>query len=154
MEAILGQLGLSTLLERFQEEKIDPHVVLSMTESCLTRLGVVTIGDRVRIKELCKQSTENCSTSSSGRSEVSTINRTPVQRITEERRQLFQPYQRSRDRARGQSGSAGRVGKQKSSSRRTWTGQFLCLADRHAFKTPSSAEKQILQQAGLGTKKI
>ena len=32
-----------------------------------------------------------------------------------------------------------------------WTGQFMCLSDCHA-KTPE--EKQVLQKAGLGLKKI
>lgn len=31
---------------------------------------------------------------------------------------------------------------------------FVCLADRHSFKTPSSLEKQILYMAGLALKKI
>ena len=35
----------------------------------------------------------------------------------------------------------------------TWTGQFLCLSDCHAKKTPTPAEKQVFQKAGLGFKK-
>ena len=34
----------------------------------------------------------------------------------------------------------------------TWTGQFLCLSDCHAKKTPTPAEKQVLQKPGLGLK--
>ena len=40
MEAILQSLGLSTLLERFVEEKIEPETVLSLSENALIRLGV------------------------------------------------------------------------------------------------------------------
>ena len=36
----------------------------------------------------------------------------------------------------------------------TWTGQFMYLSDCHAKKIPTSAEKQVLQKAGLGLKKI
>lgn len=31
---------------------------------------------------------------------------------------------------------------------------FVCLADRHSVKTPSSLEKQILYKVGLALKKI
>lgn len=41
-----------------------------------------------------------------------------------------------------------------SSARRTWMGQFLCLADQHVSRSSSSAKKQVLRQPGLGLKKI
>ena len=50
MEAILEQLGLSALLERFSDEKVDTHVVLAMSESAPIHLGVATMGDRIRIR--------------------------------------------------------------------------------------------------------
>ena len=46
MESILQKVGLSTLSKRFADEKIDPHVILAMSESCLIRLGVETRGPR------------------------------------------------------------------------------------------------------------
>ncbi|KAM7444911.1 hypothetical protein ABFA07_006563 [Porites harrisoni] len=55
MESILQKVGLSTLSKRFADEKIDPHVILAMSDSCLIRLGVDTSGDCVRIKENCRQ---------------------------------------------------------------------------------------------------
>ena len=55
MESILQEFGLSTLSKRFADEKIDPHVILAMSYSCLMRLGVETLADRVRLKENCKQ---------------------------------------------------------------------------------------------------
>ena len=45
MEAIFEHLGLSTLLERLSDEKVDPHVVLAMLQSALIHLGVATSGD-------------------------------------------------------------------------------------------------------------
>ena len=55
MESILQEFGLSTLSKRFADEKIDPHVILAMSYSCLMCLGVETLADRVRLKENCKQ---------------------------------------------------------------------------------------------------
>ena len=55
MESILQKVGLSTLSKRFADEKIDPHVILAMSDSCLMRLGVETLGDCVRLKENCRQ---------------------------------------------------------------------------------------------------
>ena len=36
----------------------------------------------------------------------------------------------------------------------TWTGQFMCFSDCHTKKMPTIAEKEVLQNAGLGLKKI
>ena len=52
MEAILEKLRPSNLLKRFIDEKVDPHVVLAMSESALIRLGVATMGDRICMKQL------------------------------------------------------------------------------------------------------
>ena len=157
MEAILEQLGLSTLLETFSDEKVDPRVVLAMSESALIRLGVATMGDRIRIKQLCKEAVD-CDGDSNGADSVnrdsSASSTSAAEQVREERRLLFCPYNQS-GANRGRSASAGRAAqKKKGSSKRTWTGQFVCLADRHASRAPSSGEKQVLQQAGLGLKKI
>ena len=42
IESILQKVGLSTLSKQFADGKIDPHVILAMSESCLIRLGVET----------------------------------------------------------------------------------------------------------------
>ena len=55
MESILQKVGLSTLSKRFADEKIDPCVILEMSDSCLMRLGVETLGDCVHLKENCRQ---------------------------------------------------------------------------------------------------
>ena len=86
LEFILEQRGLGTLLERFSSEKVDPEVVLSMPDSSLICLGVETLGDRIRIKERCKQYVEG-----DNRGETFTSS-FPAQQVAEERRMLFQPY--------------------------------------------------------------
>ena len=148
MESILQKVGLSTLSERFADEKIDPHVILAMSDSSLMRLGVETLGDRVRLKENCKQFADG--ERRTNVASTSSVSSSQAQQLIEERRRLFQPYSSRREKGSGTSKSA----KRKNPSRRTWTGQFVCLADRQACRVPSSSEKQILQQAGLGLKKI
>ena len=119
MEFIVQKVGLSTLSERFVDEKIDPLVILAMSDSCLMRLGVETLGDRVCLKENCKQfadgkrRTNVASTSSVGSSQA--------QQLIEERR-IFQPYSSRREQGSGTSKSA----KRRNPSRHTWTGQFVC----------------------------
>ena len=44
---------MGTLSESFSNERIDPEVTLSMSDSALSDLGVNTIGDRIRLRELC-----------------------------------------------------------------------------------------------------
>lgn len=46
MDSILDQLSLGTLSDNFVNERIDPGVALSMSDSALADLGVNTIGDR------------------------------------------------------------------------------------------------------------
>ena len=118
-----------------------------MSESSLIRLGVETLGDRIRIKERCKQFVDGERTRS-----LSSTSSSPSQQIIEERSRLFQPYRNSS--RRDKSCGASKTGKRKNPPRRTWTGQFVCLADRQTCRVPSSTEKQLLQQAGLGLKKI
>ena len=55
MDLILNQLSLGTLSESFLNERIDPGVALSMSDSALADLGVNTIGDRIRLGN-CAQS--------------------------------------------------------------------------------------------------
>ena len=50
MERILKDLGLSALIQKFKEERIDEKVALSLSGSELIRLGVATIRDRVQVK--------------------------------------------------------------------------------------------------------
>ena len=55
MGKILRELNLGTLADRFAAEKIEPDNVISASDSELTRLGVSTIGDRIRLRDLCSR---------------------------------------------------------------------------------------------------
>lgn len=151
MEKILEEVGLSTLLQRFMEERIEPEIVLAMTDVELTRLGVATIGDRVRLRAVCRSSPEreksdHSKTSPEGATPASTSSssRGPsAASVASERAKLFDPRH---------SRTGGK--KRKATGGRTWTVQVICLADRQQTKIPNSSEKQVLHNAGLGLKKI
>ena len=130
MERILQQLGLANILRRFEDERVDEKIVLSSTDAELSRLGVSTIGDRVRLRELCKQAVQSQGASTSAAS------------VSTEVQALFHGNRRG-----------SRKGT-KQGKKRTWTAQLVFLADRLAYKVPTAAEKQILFKAGLGLKKI
>lgn len=139
MDKILDDAGLSALRERFQEERIDPEIVISMSDEELSRLGVSTMGDRIRLRSACRGKggfeVENTSPS------ISTVSAATV---ASERARLFNPRQRGSNRKR----------KAPQRSGRTWTAQFICLANRLQTVIPSASEKQTLNDAGLGLKKI
>ena len=50
MEQILKSAKLERLLPRFDEENIDPNILGTLTDSELLRLGVATIGERIRLR--------------------------------------------------------------------------------------------------------
>ena len=56
MEDILNKAGLSKLVQRFIAEKIEPETITAATDLVLIRLGVATIGVRVRLREACRKS--------------------------------------------------------------------------------------------------
>ena len=58
MDKILRELNLGTLVDRFDAEKIDPDNVISASDSRLTRLGFSTIGNRIRLRDLCSRAVE------------------------------------------------------------------------------------------------
>ncbi len=132
MERILQQLGLANLLSRFVDERVDEKIVLSSTDSELSRLGVSTIGDRVRLRELCKQAVQ----AGQGASTSTAVS------ASQEVRELFHSNRRGSKKGT------------KQAKKRTWTAQMVCLADRLAYKVPTAAEKQTLFKAGLGLKKM
>ena len=123
---------------------VEPEVVACLSDGNLASLGVSTIGDRIRLRELCTKSLEK------NKNESEDERKIYRERVREERNHLFQP---------NRSGSSGRGRKRKSScpqsrGQKQWSFQFICLADKYSFKTPSSLEKQMLFKAGLGLKKI
>ncbi|XP_070550716.1 uncharacterized protein [Ptychodera flava] len=154
MEDILRRANLSSLLPRFQEQKIESTTILSLTDGELTRLGVTTIGDRVRLRELCSPEASSeyspndttgsgTSTTTSGSASLTAS----TSRIRRERSFLFSPHQNPAEHRRNRGNRAKKC-------KRTWTGQFVCLADRNASSVPSSEIKQILTRAGLGLKRL
>ena len=65
MKEILQKLNLGIQVEKFEQERIDPQVILALSDNELVRLGICTIGDRVRLRELCRASVESDNQSSS-----------------------------------------------------------------------------------------
>ena len=61
MDDILTKLNLETLAAVFRQERIVPTIVQSMSDEEIERLGVTAIGDRVRLRELCKEDEGNSS---------------------------------------------------------------------------------------------
>ena len=84
---ILRELNLGTLVDRFDAEKIDPYNVISASDSELTRLGVSTIGDRIRLRDLCSWAVERADF------EVPSVS---TSRYREERLALFNPRRKGR----------------------------------------------------------
>ena len=46
-DKILEDTGLSTLCEKFEEERIAPEIVIAMSDAELARLGIQAIGNRI-----------------------------------------------------------------------------------------------------------
>ena len=55
MENILQEVNLGMLVDTFNNERIDPDAVTALTDGDLIRLGVHTIGDRVRLRAACQR---------------------------------------------------------------------------------------------------
>ena len=85
---ILDKLGLNLVTKKFQDEKIDIKVVISASDEDLIRLGVRTIGDRIRLREACRRVyTANSSLRSLNISQETSTNRPGL----EKRSFLFSP---------------------------------------------------------------
>ena len=52
---LLEMIDLKELLERFQVENITVKIISSMSDADMIRVGVSTIGDRIRLRECAKQ---------------------------------------------------------------------------------------------------
>ena len=64
MDDIFTELNLETLAEVFRREIIVPSIVQSMSNEKIERLDVTATGDRVQLRQLCKEDKENNSRSS------------------------------------------------------------------------------------------
>ena len=54
---------MSTLSQKFEDEKVDFNVIMSASDVDLIQLGVRTIGDRVRLRDACRRVYTRSSTS-------------------------------------------------------------------------------------------
>ena len=52
LELALNFLGQSALNSRFVQEKVDGRQILTMSDKDLINLGVVSLGDRLRLREM------------------------------------------------------------------------------------------------------
>ena len=66
IEEILQQLNLGTFYQRFLDEHIDLDNVLSLSDQDLNRLGVERIGDRARLRSLCRQKQQDTGNQTTG----------------------------------------------------------------------------------------
>ena len=94
--------------KKFQDEKLDINVVISALHEDLVRLGVGTIGNRIRLREACRRfHTANSSLRSLDISQEISTNRPGLQ----ERSFLFSPSfgrnNESRQKRSRDSGAAG-----------------------------------------------
>ena len=55
MEQILQTVNLASLLDRFQSQRMEAESVLAALDQDLIRLGVSTIGDRIRLGDACRK---------------------------------------------------------------------------------------------------
>ena len=96
-KTLLSNLGLSILSTKFAEERVDLQVISSAGDQDLIRLGVVTIGDRVRLRDACRRILRSSASGGgdpiSSSTATTTNNQGPSSRHSniEERRQLFTP---------------------------------------------------------------
>ena len=58
---MLHKLGLNMVSKKFQGEKFDIQVVMLASDEDLIRLGVRTVGDRIRLREAFRKVTANSS---------------------------------------------------------------------------------------------
>ena len=132
MEDILKELHLESLIPHFLAGRIEPANVAALSDEELCRVGVTTIGDRLRLRDLCAVA------------EKDRTRKSVASNVLQERMALFN----------GRNSRRADHKKKEAVAKRSWTVSFVCVADRHQSKIPTSTEKQVLFQAGLGVKKI
>ena len=132
ISSALQRLGMQVLEETFRSERIEAGMVGSLTDNELSRLGLDTIGSRHQFRKTVSELMKN-STAIQAESTAARRNN-----VRSERSGLFTGRSRSKKRARNE----------------TWTMTFCCLSDRTADHWPSAIEKEILNKAGLGVKKL
>nr|XP_034308834.1 uncharacterized protein LOC117683540 [Crassostrea gigas] len=131
IKLILKNIDLPNLANNFAEANVNNvDICKSLSDVDLSRLGIATIGDRIRFREELRRISLPSQNNQHNQHEI---------------RALFRPV-------RGSTSTSGRIKKQK--KRRTWTCEFICLSETDAMKVPTREEKLALVKAGLGSKKI
>ena len=55
MESVLQGIGLGYVSGKFKEEKVDIGVVMSAADKDLIKLGVRSIGQCIRLRDICRR---------------------------------------------------------------------------------------------------
>ena len=155
LQAALNKIGLGALIERFRAERVDFDTAIAATDVELIRLGVLTIGNRARLCNICRKEVQQHPDAAAGVQErpstsTSISSRRSYPDILRERASLFSSRG---SRSRG-GGNRRHVASNSKKIPRPWTVQFYCLSSKFAFKVPTQTEKEILHNAGLGLRKI
>ncbi|XP_061171814.1 uncharacterized protein LOC133181305 [Saccostrea echinata] len=157
IDSVLEELKLQYLIGRFHEEKVEISDIQSLTDGELNRLGVTTIGDRVRLREKVTELTKrDCSshqqTPSTSRPSAPEQNELGVDHLRRQRNLLFSRSSTSRKRKDvADPDKCVQVNKR---SYRGWTVSVMCLSDKNSTRVPTADEKELLLKAGLGLKKM
>ena len=164
MEELLNKVGAGHLVERFKIENVDISALCNATDQDLARLNVSTIGNRIRLRKVCKIqqqqqqivtttttnqthfSASNQNSNMPGSSSASSLN--SYSQIIRERSSLFKSGKRKISQI------LRRGGKKHNTITRSWTVQFFFLTSKYASKVPTIDEKVVLYNAGLRLKKI
>lgn len=119
----------------------------------LTNLGINTIGDRIRLTERIKRNARSSVLESAD--DLAATDSNPIASIlSHQRKMLFGNRKSKRRHSFPVNHDPEKSDITKRRKTRTWTMTVVCLADKESSRVPSSAEKEILLKAGLGTRKI
>ncbi|CAC5359836.1 unnamed protein product [Mytilus coruscus] len=171
---ILEELGLESVIPTFETEKIDLQTCMSLNDTQLIRLGVNTMGDRLRLNERIRSELskdDELKESIAGTSDLSSRSQpTSLARGILRQRNILFGKRKNNSKKRSSSlanfdtddnkaeleggQSKGKSKKKAKYTNRTWTVTVVCLSNKNADKVPSPTEKDNLFKAGLGSKKI
>ena len=158
LEKILQNLGMEHLYSKCLEEKIDIDSISYLTDKDLSRLGISTIGDRVRLREACRATETSPSSFDNHRGgtsgSASNFRGSRALEVRNERSVLFSPGVTPRGHSKNRNANKRKHPTSSKVRSRPWTAQFVCLASRFQLKVPNANEKSYLLKAGLGFKKI
>lgn len=143
MESILHELQLQCHIRTFQQQNLTPDLVKNLSDDQLNHLGIMLLGDKIRLREVCKQrASEGVGI---GGLTAGTSSQQPTRsNIDAEVRQLFSPCAERQCRQM----------RHKTKQATPWTANFVCLSTTTQCVLPSWSDTQKLIASGLGPKKI